>query len=138
MPADVRPSPSSVLAAVASSPGLPRGADGPVFGAPWEAQAFALALALHERGEFTWSEWTQALAAVIEEVRQRGEPDLGDQYYRHWLTALERLTSAKGLVTPETLSHRQHEWEEAARRTPHGQPIELAPRSERVRDPGDH
>ena len=24
----------------------------------WEAQAFALALALHERGVFAWAEWT--------------------------------------------------------------------------------
>jgi hypothetical protein len=39
-----------------------------------EAQAFALALTLHERGAFTWSEWAQTLAAVIGEVRQRGEP----------------------------------------------------------------
>jgi len=126
--ADARPSASSLSAAVASSAGLPRDGDGPVFHAPWEAQAFALALALHERGEFTWSEWTQTLATVIGEVRQRGEPDLGDQYYRHWLTALERITSAKRLVTREALLHRQREWEEAARRTPHGQPIELAPR----------
>lgn len=130
MQADVRSSPSSVLAAVASSAGLPYGVDEPVFGAPWEAQAFALALALHERGEFTWSEWTQTLAAVIGEVRRRGEPDLGDQYYRHWLTALERITSAKRLVTADALSRRQREWQEAARRTPHGQPIELAPRTE--------
>ena len=119
-----------MLAAVASSAGLPRDGDGPVFRAPWEAQAFALALALHERGEFTWSEWTQTLAAVIGEVRQRGEPDLGDQYYRHWLTALERITSAKRLVTEDALLRRQREWEEAAARTPHGQPIELAPRGE--------
>ena len=120
--------------AIIASPGLPRSADGPVFRAPWEAQAFALALALHERGVFTWTEWTQTLAAVIGEVRQRGEPDAGDQYYRHWLTALERIASAKRLASAEALSRRQREWEEAARRTPHGQPIELAPRSESVHD----
>lgn len=117
-----------------AAPDVPRSADGPVFRAPWEAQSFALVLALHERGAFTWPEWTQTLAAVIAEVRQRGEPDLGDQYYRHWLTALERIASAKRLVTPEALSHRQREWEEAARRTPHGQPIELAPRTGTVHD----
>jgi nitrile hydratase accessory protein len=126
MQPDLPPARLSALAAVTASPGLPRGVDGPVFAAPWEAQAFALALALHERGAFTWSEWTQTLAAVIGEVRQRGEPDLGDQYYRHWLMALERITSAKQLVTLDALAHRQREWEEAARRTPHGQPIELA------------
>jgi nitrile hydratase accessory protein len=129
MQADVPRATSSISAAIASSPGVPLGANGPVFGAPWEAQAFALALALHERGAFTWGEWTQTLAAVIGEVRERGEPDTGELYYRHWLTALERITSAKRLVTFDALSRRQHEWEEAARRTPHGQPITLAPRT---------
>ena len=135
-PADVSsPGPhSDGVNAAAAITALPDGADGPVFRAPWEAQAFALAVALHERGAFTWSEWTQALATVIGEVRQRGEPDTGDQYYRHWLTALERITAAKRLVTNEALAHRQREWEEAAQRTPHGQPIELAPRT---RDTGD-
>ena len=39
-------------------PGIPRDALGPVFRAPWEAQAFAMAMALHEQGLFTWSEWS--------------------------------------------------------------------------------
>ena len=98
----------------------------PVFNALWEAQAFAMALTLHERGAFTWKEWSQALAEVIAEVRSRGEPDTGEDYYRHWLTALERLVARKGLVTAPVLAERQHAWEEAARRTPHGRPIELA------------
>ena len=37
-------------------PGLPRDAEGPVFREPWEAQAFAMALALHARRLFTWPE----------------------------------------------------------------------------------
>jgi nitrile hydratase accessory protein len=106
-------------------PDLPRDTDGPVFKAPWEAQAFAMALALHERGEFTWNEWAKTLAAVIAEVRQRGEADTGEGYYLHWLTALERIAESKGLVTETLLLQRQQEWEEAAHRTPHGQPIEL-------------
>ena len=104
---------------------LPPEFEDPVFRAPWEAQAFAMTLALHERGEFTWKEWAQTLAAVIAEVRQRGEADSGEDYYRHWLTALERITKRKGLVTGALLTQRRNEWEEAARRTPHGQPIEL-------------
>jgi len=96
-----------------------------VFRAPWEAQAFALALVLHERGAFTWKEWAHVLAEVIAEVRQRGEPDTGEDYYRHWLTALERVTTRKGIVTDATLQQRCTQWEDAARRTPHGKPIEL-------------
>jgi len=105
--------------------GLPRDAAGPVFKAPWEAQAFAMTLALHERGEFTWKEWAQTLAAVIGEVKQRGETDSGEHYYRHWLTALERIAACKGLVTDALLMQRRQQWEEAARHTPHGQPIQL-------------
>ena len=104
---------------------LPPGIAEPVFKAPWEAQAFAITVALHERGAFTWKEWAAALAEVIAEVRERGETDDGTEYYRHWLTALERLTARKGLVTEALLTQRRHEWEEAAHRTPHGKPIEL-------------
>jgi nitrile hydratase accessory protein len=109
----------------AALPGLPRDADGPVFKAPWEAQAFALTLALHARGEFSWQEWAQTLGAVIGELRTRGVPDTGEDYYRHWLTALERIAIRKGLVIETRLVARQQEWVEAARRTPHGRPIRL-------------
>ena len=106
-------------------PGIPRDAEGPVFKAPWEAQAFAMAVALHEQGAFTWKEWAACLAEVIAEVRRGREVDDGSEYYRHWLTALERIVSRKGLLTDALLEQRRHEWEEAARRTPHGQPILL-------------
>ena len=62
---------------------------------------------------------------MIAEVRRRGEVDDGREYYRHWLTALERIVARKGIVTDALLEGRRHEWEEAARRTPHGQPIVL-------------
>ena len=97
----------------------------PVFKAPWEAQAFAMAVALHERGAFTWKEWAATLAEVIAEVKARGEPDTGEHYYEHWLTALERILERKALVASDALRRRRHAWEEAARRTPHGKPIEL-------------
>jgi nitrile hydratase accessory protein len=99
--------------------------DRPVFSAPWEAQAFAMTVALHERGAFSWKEWADTLAEVIAEVRRRGEPDTGERYYEHWLAALERIVTRKGLVTETLLEHKRREWDEAARRTPHGQPIEL-------------
>jgi nitrile hydratase accessory protein len=102
-------------------PGIPRDAEGPVFQAPWEAQAFAMVVALHEQGAFTWKEWAACLAEVIAEVRH----DDGSEYYRHWLTALERIVSRKGILADALLERRRHEWDEAARRTPHGQPIVL-------------
>jgi nitrile hydratase accessory protein len=108
-------------------PGIPRDEEGPVFRAPWEAQAFAMAVMLAERGHFTWREWTERLSAEVAAVRARGETDDGTRYYEYWLAALERLAAEKGLLTAAQLSKRRDEWDEAARRTPHGQPIELRP-----------
>src|SRR6516162_3548363 len=91
---------------------IPRDSEGPVFREPWEAQAFAMALALHERGLFTWPEWAATLADEIKRAQAAGDPDTGETYYRHWLNALARYRDA---------------WDRAAERTPHGTPIALKP-----------
>lgn len=107
-------------------PALPRDDEGPVFAEPWEAQAFAMTLRLHEQGAFTWPEWTEALSGEIRAARDRGDPDLGDTYYQHWLAALEKLTFAKGLVARAETEQRKQDWRRAYLNTPHGQPIDLA------------
>lgn len=107
----------NALDAVAS---IPRDDDGPVFREPWEAEAFALAVALHERGVFTWPEWSAQLAAEL-----RRAP--GEDYYRHWLAALERLLAEKQVTDAATLARYADAWGRAAERTPHGTPIELRP-----------
>ncbi len=109
-------------------PAIPRDKEGPVFREPWEAQAFAMAVTLHERGYFTWKEWAGRLAGEIARARERGESDDGTKYYLHWLTALEKIVADKGLVLTDELARRKVEWDEAARATPHGEPIELGPR----------
>jgi len=106
-------------------PALPRDEEGPVFKAPWEAQAFAMTLSLHTRGVFTWREWADALAAELAAAAARGEPDDGSHYYEHWLAALEKLAAGKKLVAEQELERRVDEWDAAARATPHGKPIEL-------------
>jgi len=112
-------------AAAAVAP-IPRGAEGaPVFREPWEAQAFAMTLALHERGLFTWNEWAQALSTAIRQAQGEGDCDDGSTYYRHWLAAIEALVSAKGIASPDVLARRREAWDRAAHATPHGEPILL-------------
>ena len=111
----------------AAVPGMPINSEGPVFREPWEAQAFALALSLQERGVFTWSEWAETLGAEIKRAQAAGDPDTGETYYRHWLAALERIVAAKQLSDSATLQRYSDAWSHAARRTPHGTPIELKP-----------
>jgi nitrile hydratase accessory protein len=106
-------------------PGLPRGPDGPVFAAPWQAQAFAMVLSLHERGVFTWPEWASALSAQIRVAQQAGDRDLGDTYYQHWLAALEALVATKNITSIAELAQYQRAWHNAAERTVHGAPIVL-------------
>ncbi len=102
-----------------------RDADGPVFREPWEAQAFALAMSLNERGVFTWSEWAAALGDEIKKAQAAGDPDTGETYYRHWLATLERIVAAKGLTDLHSLARTRDAWQRAGARTPHGTPIEL-------------
>jgi nitrile hydratase accessory protein len=115
----------AVIAALDRAAPLPRDADGPVFAEPWQAQAFAMAVALHQRGVFTWPEWAAALAAEIARARAAGDPDDGSRYYEHWMAALERLVLAKGVADAEALGRRKDAWDRAARATPHGAPILL-------------
>jgi nitrile hydratase accessory protein len=98
-------------------PGIPRGDDGPVFRAPWEAQAFAMALSLHEKGLFTWSEWAAMLGEEIKGAQAAGDPDTGETYYHHWLATLERMVAAKGVTASDVLSRTRDAWDHAAGRT---------------------
>jgi nitrile hydratase accessory protein len=106
-------------------PTIPRDDEGPVFRAPWEAQAFAMAVMLHERGHFSWKEWAARLADEIAAAREGGESDDGRRYYYHWLAALEKLVADKRIVLGDELRTRRDAWDQAARATPHGQPIVL-------------
>jgi nitrile hydratase accessory protein len=108
-------------------PGIPRDDQGPVFREPWEAQAFAMALALHQRGLFTWTKWAATLADEIKRAQAAGDPDTGETYYLHWLATLERLVAENGVATGDTLVRYRDAWRRASSRTPHGSPIELSP-----------
>ena len=107
---------------------LPRDADGPVFAEPWQAQAFALAVALERRGAFGWDEWVSTLAAEIAAHPAGDGEDAGAAYYRQWLAALEAMVAAKSLAGQTEMARRKEEWRLAYLHTPHGQPVELGER----------
>jgi nitrile hydratase accessory protein len=96
-----------------------------VFAEPRQAQAFALAAKLSERGHFTWKEWAAALADELKSAAERGEPDDGSHYDEHRLITLARLVTAKGLSNPAAMLARKEAWADAYRHTPHGKPVEL-------------
>ena len=116
---------TATLRATQSVSSIPRDTDGPVFHEPWEAEAFALALQLNERGLFTWKEWAATLGDEIKKAQAAGDPDTGDTYYQHWLATLERIVAAKGLADSKVLTRTRDAWERACARTPHGISIEL-------------
>ena len=66
------------------------------------------------------------MGAVLKEADVENPADDGRDYYRHWLTALERLTDAKKLSTSTELADRKQAWETAYTTTPHGKPVSLA------------
>jgi len=116
---------TSIAEAQRAVPGIPCAAEGPVFKEPWEAQAFALAVTLQEKGLFTWNEWASLLGEEIRKAQAAGDPDTGATYYQHWLATLERLVAMKGVAGGEALARTKAAWARAAERTPHGTPIEL-------------
>jgi nitrile hydratase accessory protein len=112
---------AGALSAVAS---IPRDADGPIFPAPWAARAFALAVALNERGVFAWREWSEALGAAIARDAS-SDPTDPEAYWRSWLAALEDILAKKQLTAAADLAPLQAAWRRAAEATPHGQAIKL-------------
>ena len=92
---------------------LPRANGELAFAAPWEARAFGLAVALHEKGAFEWKLFSQTLAEEIESAEKAGEPST---YYERWLQALNRVATGQELVDKD----------------------EIQARSERVRHEDDH
>jgi len=124
---------SAVLEAGDALLPIARDGEGPIFNEAWEAQAFAIVVALHEAKLFSWSEWTAALSREIAAASGSGGRDADVSYYRHWLAALEALVVEKGAATRAALDARKGAWARATAATPHGEPILLSsdPRSQR-------
>src|SRR5215218_7246347 len=102
--------PAAARRATEAIPSIPCGAEGPVFREPWEAQAFAIAVALRERGLIDWSEWAAILGEEIKRAQAAGDPDSGETYYRHWLATLERMAAEKSVSTGAELGSYRDAW----------------------------
>ena len=115
---------------VLRSVGGPRHDGGPVFAEPWQADAFAMVVALADAGVFTVAEWSDALGAAIRSARAAGDPDLGDTYYHHWVAALESLCVTRAEIVQAAIDECQNDWRRAYENTPHGQSVERRGRTE--------
>ena len=91
------------------------------FDEPWQAEAFALAVQLHDQGLFSWPEWSQTLGEEIAKLAGRGE----ENYFLCWLNAVERLVEGKAVASKAELAGIADAWREAYRTTPHGKPVRL-------------
>lgn len=112
--------PSNLLT---GSPQLPKSSEGdPVFAEPWQAEAFAITVRLHEKGVFSWSEWAETLSRELYKPGRRAD---GSDYFDCWVAALSRLLTELSIASETLLDHLTRSWQRAAEATPHGQPILL-------------
>jgi nitrile hydratase accessory protein len=119
-----------------------------VFGEPWHAQVFALALNLSQAGHFTWSEWGErfganlrrAAAADNSAADARPMPEVDSAtYYDVWLDTLENLLIQRGLASAVDLAELKGAWTDAYLHTPHGMPVELRGNGDNIHAHGhDH
>lgn len=74
-----------------------------VFEAPWQGRAFGMARAMSDAGVFAWDEFR---AQLIEELSKAEATRAPFDYYRSFLTALERLVTDRGLLSARALDAR--------------------------------
>lgn len=96
------------------------------FDEPWQAQLFALTVALNEAGHFGWAEWTEAFGATLRRRGAERARDGGADYYDAWLETLERFLDARGHAPAAEAARTKAAWEAAYLATPHGMPVRLA------------
>jgi nitrile hydratase accessory protein len=96
-----------LVADMGGSAALPRRNGELVFEAPWESQAFGMAIALSEQGHYGWEQFRQRLIAEIGDWERSDEDERAVwDYYRHWLASLESLLEDRGLVSESEIDER--------------------------------
>ncbi len=97
----------------------------PGFDEPWQAQLFALTVALSDAGHFTWPDWTQAFGATLKRHGAADALDGSADYHAAWLETLETLLDHTGLAPLAETRLIKDGWTAAYLSTPHGQPVKL-------------
>ncbi|MEM8810470.1 MAG: nitrile hydratase accessory protein [Cyanobacteria bacterium P01_G01_bin.38] len=69
------------------------------FDRDWEKMVFGVAIALSKQGHYEWEEFRQTLIATIAEWEATHALDDPEwDYYQCWLTALEKVAIASGVI----------------------------------------
>ena len=82
-------------------PDQPIESGGPVFKAPWEAQAFSLVIALHESGVFSWPEWVSAFSSNL--AKNKIKDNYSKDYFSIWFFSLVEVLLRKNQISKENL-----------------------------------
>lgn len=90
----------------------------PVFDEAWHARIFGLAVAMRGQGDvFEWKSFQQRLSdeiATADEIATTPD-DIENEYYHHWMNALEQLLIERGRVDEAKLRRRTVEFMEGDR-----------------------
>jgi nitrile hydratase accessory protein len=74
------------------------------FSEPWMARAFALVLALSEKGLFSLKEFQGALIESVDRHEKAGCITAETDYYTRWLEALTALLRGRRILSDEVLT----------------------------------
>jgi nitrile hydratase accessory protein len=100
-----------LLAELPDAGSIPRDDGELAFDAPWELRALGIAVVAHREGHFPWSDFQQELIEAIQQWEAAPSAQRDDwHYYRHWVRALERLVSERGLADAGEIDSRTHEY----------------------------
>ena len=116
MASSMRPSIADHLTAcLAGTSAIPRKNGELVFQAPWESHAFAMAVALCERGLYEWDEFRAFLIQEVQSWEEKHAPGIDYNYYERWVAALEKVLLNKGICqSQEIQDEEQREQQEFA------------------------
>lgn len=94
------------------------------FDAPWQARAFAVAVAMTREGDQSWEDFQERLATEVERAGSEVPADAGTgvaeedpekAYYEQWLGALSRLLIESGTLTADEIAARTREFADGER-----------------------